>query len=170
MADMEYELKVAVDKAVRVFFPKVKKLSDQQFEILKSIFVLNKDTLAVLPTGHGKSLPFQIAPFVAKELGLGSMREFDIIRNRDIVLVISPLLVIMDLQTNMLNSIGIAACCLHDESVDINDLSAGKFQVIFGTPEAWVKTDKWRQLLGSTIYQDRVLLLVADEAHCVPKW
>ena len=169
MADMEDALAVAVDKAVRNFFPKVKELSCQQFEIMKSIFILQKDTFAVLPTGHGKSLPFQIAPFVAKELG--PLKEFDFVKTKDIILIIPPLLVIMDMQAKTLNSVGIPACCLHDESLDADEISSGeKFRVIFGTPEAWVKTDKWRNMLRSTMYQERVLLLVADEAHCVPEW
>lgn len=170
MADMEGALAVAVDKAVRKFFPKIEELSCQQFEVMKSIFIQQKDTFAVLPTGHGKSLPFQIAPFVATELGLGPLKQFDFLKKKDIILVISPLLVIMDLQAKTLNSVGIPACCLHDVSLNAEDISGGKFRVIFGTPEAWVKTDKWRKMLRSSMFQERVLLLVADEAHCIPKW
>ena len=115
MADVEAALTAAVEEAVQMFFPKIKKVSCQQFEIMKLIFILYKDTFAVLPTGHGKSLPFQIAPLVAKKLG--PSKEFDFVGRRDIILVISPLLVIMDLQAKTLNSIGIPACCLHDESL-----------------------------------------------------
>ena len=75
MADVEAALTAAMEEAVQMFFPKIKKVSCQQFEIMKSIFILNKDTFAVLPTGHGKSLPFQIAPLVAKKLG--PSKEFD---------------------------------------------------------------------------------------------
>ena len=124
MADMEDALAVAVDKAVRNFFPKVKELSCQQFEIMKSIFILQKDTFAVLPTGHGKSLPFQIAPFVAKELG--PLKEFDFVKTKDIILIIPPLLVIMDMQAKTLNSVGIPACCLHHESLDADEILSGE--------------------------------------------
>ena len=60
-------------------------------EILKSIFIENKDTFAILQTGHGKSLPYQIAPLIAQKLsGLGHHHdEFFRFRDRNIVIIIS---------------------------------------------------------------------------------
>eukprot|EP00794_Sanderia_malayensis_P016462 gene16462-18093_t len=83
---------VAAYEVINEYFPQIKTFSPQQMEILKSIFIENKDTFAILPTGHGKSLPYQIAPLVAQKLsGLGHP-EFLRFRKRNIVIVISPLL------------------------------------------------------------------------------
>ena len=76
------------------------------------------------------------------------------------------MLAIMDTQVKQLNDAGILACSLHDEKVEPEDLSLGHFKVVFGSPEAWVKSSKWQKMLKSNIYQERVLMLVADEAHC----
>lgn len=47
-------------------------LKDEQKEALES-FVLKKDVFAVLPTGYGKSLIYQLAPLVAKRMELSEM-------------------------------------------------------------------------------------------------
>ena len=62
----------------------------------------------------------------------------------------------------------ITACCLHDESLNSKDVMEGKFHVVYGTPEAWTQV-QWKVLHTKT-YQEKVLLIVADEAHCIPKW
>ncbi len=166
MDGLEKAVKDAAKKAIQTFFPHIEDLTSQQFEILKSIFILRKDTFAILPTGHGKSLPYQIASFVGRELGLSLYNEFSFVRGRDIVLVISPLLAIMDLQEKYLNSVGIRACCLHDDSLDEEEIANGKFRIIFGSPESWI-SERWRKVLASRLYQERVALLVADEAHSI---
>ncbi len=163
---MEDALKVAVEKTLSEYFPNIQELSPQHIQILKSVLVSSKDTFAVLPTGHGMSLPFQIAPKIAKEIS--SLRP--ILNNKDIVLVISPFLAIMEVQVKQLKDSGISACCLHDETVNQTELLSGDFSIVFGTPEAWLRNENWQKTLRSPTYQKRVLLLVADKAHCVPNW
>ena len=165
---MDDALKEVVSEVLKEHFVRIKELTQQQFEILKSIFIEAKDTFAILPTGHGKSLPFYMAPVVAQHLGRKA--GFEGFLKQDIVLVISPLLAIMDTQVKQLNDAGIPACSLHDEKAKPEDLSLGHFKVVFGSPEAWVKSSKWQKMLKSNIYQERLLLLVADEAHCIPTW
>ena len=65
MADV---LQQAVDAVLPRFFSKIETLRKQQLEILNSLFLKSKDTLAILSTGHGKSLPFQISPFIVQEI------------------------------------------------------------------------------------------------------
>ncbi len=168
---MDDLLKIAVDEALKEHFPHITSLTPQQFQIMKSLFIDQKDTFAILPTGHGKSLPYQIAPSVAKKLvALGPSDDFAIFNSRDVVIVISPLLSIMDVQKITLNAAGIRAYCLHNENVTQSDILNCRFNVIFGSPEAWIKNQTWNKMLHSDAYQERVLLLVADEAHCIPKW
>eukprot|EP00794_Sanderia_malayensis_P008579 gene8579-9496_t len=161
---METEsLKRAVDTILSRFFSKIESLTAQQFEILKSLFVHCKDTLAILPTGHGKSLPFQVAPFIAHGIGRPEAES------KDIVIVVSPLFAIMDTQAKELNRLGITSCCLHDESLNTKALSDGKYHIVYGTPESWTQGEWWKMLHSKT-YQEKILLIVADEAHCIPKW
>ena len=169
---MAEPLSVAANEVIEEYFPRIKSLSVQQQEILRSIFIENKDTFAILPTGHGKSLPYQIAPLVAQKLsGLAHHHaEFSRFKDRNIVIIISPLLALMEEQAKSLVSAGITACCLHDKSINKEDILEGKFQLVFGGAEAWVKSKKWRKMLQSQIYQQRLLLIAADEAHCIPKW
>ncbi len=47
---------------------------------------------------------------------------------------------------------------------------AGHYQLVFFTPELIIDTKKWRKMLSSTIYSERLRGFVVDEAHCVAKW
>ena len=102
---------------------------------------------------------------VAQKLsGLGQA-EFTRFKERSIVIVISPLLALMAEQAKAMVAIGNTAWCLHDEDVAKKDILQGKYQLVFGSPEAWVKSDEWQQIIQSYLYQQRLLLIVADEAH-----
>eukprot|EP00794_Sanderia_malayensis_P017127 gene17127-18848_t len=146
---MEDAIKLAAVKVARKYFPSITELSPQQFRILTSVIAESKDTLAILPTGHGKSLPYQLAPYISKELELSA---------------------IMEIQVNQLKKAGISACFLHVDTTDKQELMQGNFSIVFGTPEAWLESKEWQEMLRSKVYQERLLLLVADEAHCVPNW
>src|SRR5947207_3131492 len=65
-----------------------------QYHIINDI-INTKDVIAVMPTGYGKSLCFQIPPIVTGELAI----------------VISPLISLMDDQMMILNKLGIESCC-----------------------------------------------------------
>ena len=146
-------------------FPTIKELTSQQQEIIKAIFLRRQDIFVVLPNGHRKSLPFFIAPVIAKELGLGRKNADQSFKNKDIIVVISPLLAIMELQVKALNAAGIPACFLNEESIEAVE-TLGNYNIIFGTPEAWINKERWLKMVPL----QRVLLIVADEAHCIPKW
>ena len=67
-----------------------------QFEIISSVLE-DRDTLAVMPTGGGKSLCFQ----------------FPAVKKKGLVVVISPLIALMKDQVAQLKKFGIPAGCLH---------------------------------------------------------
>ena len=163
MVDLQQPLQRAVENALTSHFPTIKELTSQQQEIIKAIFLRRQDVFAVLPTGHGKSLPFFIAPVIAKELGRKNADQS--FKNKDIVVVISPLLAIMELQVKALNAAGIPPCFLNDESIESVE-TLGNYNIIFGTPEAWINKERWLKIVPL----QRVLLIVADEAHYIPKW
>ena len=114
---------------------------------------------AVLPTGFGKSLIYQIAPLVAKKLGL-----FE----NPLLIVVSPLLALMQDQIREANRLGLTAFQLgvHAES----DILSGRGQLIFGSPEQWMLNKKWRDMLSSDAFKDNIMGIVVDEVHLTYKW
>ncbi len=112
-----------------------------------------RNTLAVMPTGAGKSLTYQIPALCRPGTGL----------------VISPLIALMHDQVRSAEAAGIRASTLtsaddnRDETID--RLRAGALDLIYVAPER-VSTDSFRRLI------DRVplALIAIDEAHCVSEW
>ena len=116
----------AVEKALEA-------LKDSSIESLtkyqsKALFnVLNgEDTFVSLPTGHGKSLIYQLVPSVSKHLGLLS--------EVPIVLVISPLNALIDDQIASVTKLGITACKLDASSLEDTVSLAGN-EILFTSPE-----------------------------------
>ena len=101
---------------------KHKKFRNQQEKIIKN--VLNgKDTCAVMYTGSGKSLCYQLPPVYTKKVGL----------------IITPLISLMNDQKNKLNDLNIPSVCLngtvkfkHNLKQDIIN---NKYRLVYTTPE-----------------------------------
>ncbi|XP_041357539.1 Bloom syndrome protein homolog [Gigantopelta aegis] len=56
---------------------------------------------------------------------------------------------------------------------DVSETEAiqrGYFEFVFGSPEMLVSITEWRDMLKSTIYQDRLKMIVVDETHTVIQW
>ncbi len=112
------------------------------------------DTLALMPTGGGKSLCYQV-PALARP---------------GCVIVISPLISLMDDQVESLVANGIAAAAINssqDESANQNGLyeaSQGRIRLLYLSPERFMlEIDK----IASHI---PVSLIAIDEAHCISQW
>lgn len=128
-------------------------LKDEQKEALKS-FVLKKDVFAVLPTGYGKSLIYQLASLVAKRMELSE---------NPLVIIVSPLIALMDDQVKEASNFGITAMQLGSDKLE--EIRTGRCQLVFGSPEAWLMQRKWRDVLATKVFQDNLLEVVVDEAH-----
>ena len=125
-----------------------------QEEIIQS--VLNgKDTLALLPTGGGKSVCFQVPAMV----------------NDGLCLVISPLVALMKDQVENLKAKGIPAMCItssmNSREIDIalDNCAYGNYKFLYISPER----------LATELFQERVKkmevnLIAVDEAHCISQW
>lgn len=125
-----------------------------QEDIIASVLAGN-DTLALLPTGGGKSICFQVPGILLDGL----------------CLVISPLIALMRDQVDALNSKGIPAAALHsglsyyEVKKLLQDSADGAFRFLYCSPER----------LESKLFTDYlpvlpVSLLVIDEAHCISQW
>lgn len=125
-----------------------------QQEIIES--VLNRqDTLALLPTGGGKSICFQV-PAMAQD---------------GICIVISPLIALMQDQVDQLSQRGIPAVAIFsgmsNRQIDIllDNCIYGSIKFLYVSPER-LKTD----LFIARAKQMQINLLVIDEAHCISQW
>ena len=114
-----------------------------------------RDTLAVLPTGGGKSLIYQVPAVVWGGL----------------VLVVSPLVALMRDQVDALRGRGIRAAALHGglgsrEADQVwTDAEHGLYRLLYLTPER-LQTD----LFQARAPRLAVDLLAVDEAHCISEW
>lgn len=125
-----------------------------QQEIIESVFA-GHDTLALLPTGGGKSLCYQL-PAVCME---------------GICLVISPLIALMKDQVDQLNKIGIKAYAIYTgltkREIDIilDNCIYGNAKLLYVSPER-LQTE----LFVERVKKMQINLLAVDEAHCISQW
>ena len=121
------------------------------------------DVFISLPTGYGKSLCFAILPLV-----------FDSLRNvkqKSIVLVVSPLLSIIEDQIAKYTKKGLKATFAGGEDKQVKcAIKNGEYQIVFISPESLFCTTEWRMMLCSTKYRSNLVGLIVDEAHCIKKW
>ena len=117
----------------------------------------NQDVVAILPTGAGKSICYQLPALARGDSGL--------------TLVISPLIALMKDQVDALVANGAAATFLNSslDAADIQqrtaDLDAGKYRLLYAAPE--------RIMTGGFVDKLRrwgINAVAVDEAHCVSEW
>lgn len=115
----------------------------------------NKDVLAVMPTGAGKSICFQL-PALLKS---------------GVTVVISPLISLMKDQVSALVQNGISAAFVNGSLTEkqiaavIRNISSGKYKIIYAAPERLLSPS----FLGACQSTD-VSVVCVDEAHCVSQW
>lgn len=126
----------------------------QQREIIECI-LSGKDTIALLPTGYGKSLCFQLPAVLLP----------------GITLVISPLIALMHDQVAQLNQRGIRAVHLTSAlsptqfAAECHAISCGIYTLVYLSPER-LHHKKVQRILR----HQQISLIVIDEAHCIPQW
>ena len=125
-----------------------------QQEIIESVLI-GKDTLALLPTGGGKSICFQV-PAMCKD---------------GLCLVVSPLIALMKDQVDQLNMRGIRAHAIYtgltNREIDIilDNCIYGDVKLLYVSPER-LHTDLFRERAKKMI----INLLAVDESHCISQW
>ena len=123
-----------------------------QAEVLDRVMA-GRPTLAIMPTGAGKSLCYQLP-----SLALAGT-----------VVVVSPLIALMHDQLRSARAVGIRAATLtsadHDRAETEARFRAGELDLLYVAPER-ASGDRFRALLG----QAKLSLFAIDEAHCVSEW
>ena len=90
-------------------------LKEKQYEVLKHVVLNNRDVLAVLPTGYGKSLTYQMLPPVLNFVDFGAEEK------KATVIVISPLNALIRDQIVKMRESGLSVCVLRGDRVDTED-------------------------------------------------
>lgn len=125
-----------------------------QKEIIENV-LQKKDVIALLPTGGGKSLCFQIPALV----------------NPGLCIVVSPLIALMEDQVNALQAKGIKAMALTGgipfSEIDtmLDNCIYGNYKFLYLSPERLQQ-----ELVQERIRQMAVNLIAIDEAHCISQW
>ena len=147
--------------------------TDEQKHILQA-FLAGKDVFACLPTGSGKSLCYAALPSAFEYLRSKSKENLQgQIPSSCIVVVVSPLTALMVDQVAMFKNRGLKAAFVGREQTDESirqQVEKGVFSLVFMSPESLLKVLRWREMFRSRIYQDNLVGLIVDEAHCVEKW
>ena len=130
-------------------------LKKEQYEVIYQLVDKGKDVLAVLKTGHGKSICFQLPHLITKKC----------------VIVISPLLSLMKDQETILTELGIPVLCLNSQCKDKKkakqEVIDGEDKIIYITPEYLIECENFIRELES---QERLCLFAIDECHCISTW
>lgn len=125
-----------------------------QEEIIQSV-LLGRDTLALLPTGGGKSVCFQV-PALAKD---------------GICIVVSPLIALMKDQVENLQAKGIEAVSIvsgmskREVDLALDNCIYGTIKFLYLSPERLLS-----ELVKERIRHMLVNLIAVDEAHCISQW
>lgn len=126
----------------------------KQEEIIKQV-IEKKDTLALLPTGGGKSICYQIPALMSK----------------GICLVISPLIALMDDQVRFLKSKGIKSVAI-TSGMHYNEIDTALTNCIYGGVKfLYLSPERLQnELLQTRIKEMNINLITVDEAHCISEW
>lgn len=114
-----------------------------------------RDTLALMPTGGGKSITFQV-PALAAE---------------GICLVVTPLIALMKDQVENLRSRKIKAMAIHsgmtreEINIALDNCVFGDFKFLYLSPERLIT-----RIFRAKVQQMNVNLIAVDEAHCISQW
>lgn len=138
-------------------------LKNEQKEAICSL-LRGKDVFAVLPTGFGKSLIYQL--FLAAKAKL--IQQSETAEEPRQILVISPLKSIIQDQIKCSEFCRLKSVELDLETATLDSIRSGKYEVIYAAAEQ-VLHDKFLSILKDR-EEFKISLLVVDEAHTVYTW
>ncbi len=150
--ELSPRLKEGLEKARQLF--RIRDLRPGQAEIMESVLA-GRDTLAIMPTGSGKSLTYQLPSLVLDGP----------------TIVVSPLLALIEDQVLKMKAAGVPVARIDstrtakERAADLVAVREGKIKLVMITPESVNSPIVQEQLEGV-----KFSLFAVDEAHCVSQW
>ncbi|HVK53605.1 MAG TPA: ATP-dependent DNA helicase RecQ [Burkholderiales bacterium] len=132
----------------------VTELRPGQEEVIANI-IAGRDTLAVMPTGAGKSLCYQLPALYLD----------------GVTVVVSPLISLMKDQAGKLDSVGVESTQMNstfsqgDQTEAMRSIAESRSEIVFATPERLTDPD-----FLEVLERNKIDLFVIDEAHCISQW
>jgi RecQ family ATP-dependent DNA helicase len=148
------ELKYKYDKILKKYW-NFNNLKDAQFNIISEILIHKRDVCAILATGFGKSICYQLP---------------HLIDNKNII-VISPLISLMNDQFTDLKNKKINVCIFNsEENYEVinkykSEIYNGNGKIIYMTPEYALKSESFIKQI-----EDNLIMIAIDEAHAISTW
>ena len=139
------------------------KTSEHQRKVIEG-YCSGKDVFLSAPTGSGKSLTFEVAPYVFDYLEHGERLEVC-----SVCLVVVPLVALMKDQVASLVARGISAASVGADCTreQVKEISEGKYSLVFGSHEALLNSH--RSIFHGKLRKNLKAVFV-DESHCIAKW
>ena len=145
-----------LNQLYRTLYPE-RTLKPVQIKILENL-INGKDTVAILATGAGKSICFQLPFLYFKKT----------------IIVISPLIALMEDQQINLNKIGIPSLCFNSnmslqdkEHHKMEIIDCNEHKILYMTPEYITREEIF---IKDLVKEDKLCLIAIDEAHCISTW
>ena len=135
---------------------------ENQKEIINAV-KSKRDALALIPTGGGKSLTFQLTA----------------VTGSGVTFVVMPLISLIEDNLNYVLSLGISACSLSAGSkTNVNkklwhyfdEIRALKYKIVYLTPEKLAQSEGLLSTMIGLYNCDKIDLIAIDEVHCMSSW
>ena len=146
-----------------------KPTTDQEAAV--KAFLEGQDVMVVLPTGEGKSLCFAALPlaFDCLKRFIGARDNLPL-GGQSIIVVVSPLKALMKNQIDRF-SVYLKCAYVGEEDDEIKQkIVQGIYQIVYMSPESLLCVLIWREMFRSLTYQEALVGLIVDEAHCIKYW
>ena len=153
----EEDFREAISAVRSTYFPDIQALSKHQQSALWN-FITGQDVFAILPTGSGKSLIFQMAPALIEQLN----KKGYAVQSKPVIMIVCPLNSLIDSHIRELSKRGFKATVLTKKE-DERGILNGDFTFVLCNPESIINNAKWRNMVCSELYQDNLIGFVTDE-------
>ncbi|KAA1471156.1 P-loop containing nucleoside triphosphate hydrolase protein [Dentipellis sp. KUC8613] len=130
---------------------------DWQLDIAESL-VLGMDCELIAPTGAGKTIPFILPLFYQPD---------------KIIIIISPLNALEEDQARRFRALGVSAQAVNGTTYTDTlqkEIEKGKYQILVTSPNMCLQHDRFRALLSSPGFSEKISAFIIDEAHCITQW